>query len=371
MSTSQLVQFSGRRIHDAVTWIAGACDSLPGMTTIDPIEGLSRRGMLTRSAAGLGIALSGSVSGLFGTAASPAVAKPTPSGAGYGPLVDDPAGKLSLPEGFEYKLVAESGVTQLESGEPTPSDPDGTAAFVRHGGSGSVLVMQPREQRQRAVSRPASGGLRLRLDPRATGGTTNLEVDRHGKRVRQYVSLAGTSTNCTGSGTPLGHLADLRGDARRSLEAARLRVRGRPFRPAANRNPETDQGTGRCRARGLRRSRIRIEAGIYLTEDAGNPNGLLYRWTPPRKALPPTAPASSGGLADDAGATRGDDRPLHPARAEHVPGPLAESKRPRARTYRIRSVDVPDRDTTSPVDPQAERRRPDHTQPQVRGHVVG
>ncbi len=141
MSTSQLVQFSGRRIHDAVTWIAGACDSLPGMTMIDPTEGLSRRGMLTRSAAGLGIALSGSVSGLFGTAASPAVAKPKPSGAGYGPLIDDPAGKLSLPEGFEYKLVAESGVTQLESGERTPSDPDGTAAFVRHGGSGSVLVM--------------------------------------------------------------------------------------------------------------------------------------------------------------------------------------------------------------------------------------
>ena len=21
---------------------------------------------------------------------------------------------------------------------------------------------------------------------------------------------------------------------------------------------------------------------VYLTEDAGNPNGLLYRWTPPR-----------------------------------------------------------------------------------------
>jgi secreted PhoX family phosphatase len=107
----------------------------------DAVTGLSRRGMLSRSAAGLGIALSGSVSGLFGTIASPAVARSgRHGGVGYGPLVDDPAGLLSLPEGFEYKIVAQSGVTKLETGEPTPSDPDGTASFVRHGGNGSVLV---------------------------------------------------------------------------------------------------------------------------------------------------------------------------------------------------------------------------------------
>ena len=107
------------------------------MTISDPdaMDGLSRRGMLTRSAAGLGIALSGSVSGLFGTVASPAVAHGGHGPAGYGPLVDDPAGLLSLPEGFRYKIVAQSGVTTLETGEPTPSDPDGTASFVRQGGA--------------------------------------------------------------------------------------------------------------------------------------------------------------------------------------------------------------------------------------------
>ena len=110
------------------------------ITDSDSIDGLSRRGLLTRSAAGLGIALTGSVSGLFGTAASPAVAHHRRRKIGYGPLIDDPNGLLSLPEGFEYKIVAQSGVTKLESGEPTPSDPDGTAAFVRRGGNGSVLV---------------------------------------------------------------------------------------------------------------------------------------------------------------------------------------------------------------------------------------
>ena len=39
-------------------------------------------------------------------------------------------------------------------------------------------------------------------DDQAGGGTTNVVVDRHGNRIREYVSLAGTSTNCAGGRTP-------------------------------------------------------------------------------------------------------------------------------------------------------------------------
>src|SRR5690349_5485186 len=106
----------------------------------DVNAGLSRRAMLTRTATGAGIVLSGSYSGLFGMGAADAAGRGKPGPVGYGPLVPDPAGLLSLPEGFSYKVVAQSGVTRLETGEPTPSDPDGTAAFVRHGGNGTVLV---------------------------------------------------------------------------------------------------------------------------------------------------------------------------------------------------------------------------------------
>src|SRR5688500_4641554 len=88
-----------------------------------PQDGLSRRAVLGRSAAGVGIALSGSFGGLFGAApACPARAAGggKPKGAvGYGPLLDDRAGLLSLPAGFSYRVIAESGVTRLESGEPT------------------------------------------------------------------------------------------------------------------------------------------------------------------------------------------------------------------------------------------------------------
>ena len=87
--------------------------------------GISRRAILTRSATGVGIALTGSYSGLFGAGQSPAEANrgaggsamPGAGDVGYRPLVDDPAGLLSLPAGFSYKVVAQSGV---ETGEPTP-----------------------------------------------------------------------------------------------------------------------------------------------------------------------------------------------------------------------------------------------------------
>src|SRR5919206_380330 len=75
------------------------------------------------------LVLTGSLDGLFGTGTARGAGARALSG--YGPLIDDPAGLLSLPEGFSYKVVAHAGVTTLETGQPTPGDPDGTASFVR------------------------------------------------------------------------------------------------------------------------------------------------------------------------------------------------------------------------------------------------
>src|SRR5215207_9587773 len=154
-------------------------------------DGVSRRAILTRSMTGVGIALTGSYSGLFGmgaAAADPATAPGKPGPAGYGPLIDDPAGILSLPEGFTYTVVAKSGVTRLASGEPSPSDPDGAACFVRHGGNGSVLVLNHEISGSEPYPVPRIPG--FVYDPAAKGGTTNVEVDNDGNLVRQYVSLA-------------------------------------------------------------------------------------------------------------------------------------------------------------------------------------
>jgi uncharacterized protein len=68
----------------------------------------SRRAFLGRgAAAGLGIAFAGSIDAIAGTAAHAA----TRSAVGYGPLVPDPAGILSLPEGFSYRILATAGQT--------------------------------------------------------------------------------------------------------------------------------------------------------------------------------------------------------------------------------------------------------------------
>src|SRR4029450_6147676 len=104
------------------------------------------------------------------------------------------------PELYTSQTVADAGVPTLESGEPTPSDPDGTASFVRRGGAGSVLIVNHEVGGSEPHRVPHIDG--FVYDPAAGGGGTNIVVDRHGNRIREYVSLAGTHNNCAGGRTP-------------------------------------------------------------------------------------------------------------------------------------------------------------------------
>lgn len=144
----------------------------PSLTDDDAVpSGLSRRDVLARSAAGgLGLALSGSLGLLFSGPAD--AARHT---VGYGPLVPDPAGILSLPKGFSYEIVAESGATTLETGEATPSDPDGTAAFPALRGRGSVLVNNHEISGSEPDPVPHVPG--YTYDPGVKGGTTTIELE--------------------------------------------------------------------------------------------------------------------------------------------------------------------------------------------------
>jgi len=303
----------------------------------DADDGLSRRSLLGRSATGLGIVLAGNVSGLFG---ADAMAKGGRGhrGVGYGPLVDDPARVLSLPEGFSYTIVAQSGVTKLESGEPTPSDPDGTASFVRRGGNGSVLVNNHEVSGKEPYPVPRTPG--FVYDEKAGGGTTTIEVDRRGNRVREYVSLAGTQNNCAGGRTPWetwltceesevilgkrhGYVFEVDPyDQRANLDPKPIKALGR----YSHESVVVDPNTGR----------------IYQTEDAAKPNGLLYRFTPPRSALP-LRHGSLRALADDAGKL--DAMKAFTGRGTFVPD-LSVATRP-GTTYRVEWVKVPERDAAT------------------------
>lgn len=314
--------------------------------------GLSRRAVLAQSATGVGIALAGSYVGLFGAEEASAKGpgsgkgqsgkpqKPGPHDVGYGPLIDDPKGLLALPAGFSYTIVAQSGVTKLDSGEPTPSDPDGTACFVRHRGNGSVLIANHEIDGEEPYPVPHVAG--LVYDPAAPGGTTTIEVDGDGNRVREYVSLAGTSTNCAGGRSPwdtwLTCEETEEQDGQTKPHGYVFEVD--PYDMDANRDPKPIKALGRFSHEALV---IDPDTGvIYETEDASRPNGLLYRWTPPQDALP-LGRGVLRGLADDAGGLQALNAST--LSGAHVPD-LSVATEP-GTTFKAEWVTVPDRDAGS------------------------
>jgi secreted PhoX family phosphatase len=228
-------------------------------------------------------------------------------------------------------------VTRLDSGEPTPSDPDGAASFPRRGGDGSVLILNHEVGGNEPFPVPRIPG--LTYDPAVGGGTTTIEVDRNGNRVREYVSLAGTLNNCAGGRSPW--------DTWLTCEESEG-VPGQtqphgyvfevdPYDMRANRDPKPIKALGRYAHESLVIDPRR--GTIYLTEDATNPNGLLYRWTPPRRALP-LRKGSLRALPDDAGTL--EALKAFTAAGAFVPD-LSVATEP-GTTYRVEWVNVPDRD---------------------------
>jgi secreted PhoX family phosphatase len=301
--------------------------------------------MARGAAVGLGVAFVGSLDAVFGR--STATALPSLPHTATGlldlPLVPDPNGILALPPGFSYKIVAESGRTALESGQKTPADPDGSASFRRPGG-GSVLITN--HEISGGEENPVPPLPDLTYDDMAGGGTTNIEVDRVGNRLNEYVSLAGTVNNCAGGVTPwntwltceeteavvgaTGYFGPLKQRHGYVFEVD-------PVDRAANKNPKPIKALGRFAHEAVAVDPVR--QNFYLTEDASNPNGLLYRWTPPAGFR-----GGKGALrqvADDAGVLEAM-RAL--SNGQHVPD-LSVATEIGTR-YSVEWMTVPDRDAT-------------------------
>ncbi|MEU6684849.1 alkaline phosphatase PhoX [Streptomyces sp. NPDC046832] len=317
---------------------------------------LTRRDFARNSAiTGAGVALAGSV-GALATAPNALASDDTVSaadgaadarhGVGYGPLVADPEGILALPAGFTYEVVTYSGRTKLESGEFTPSNHDGTAAF--DGPRGTTLLVNnhelkgPRAKWEHPV--PLTEG--LVYDPAAAGGCTVVEVRPDG-RVAEWVGIAGTSTNCAGGRTPWGTWLTCEENSDKAGVNGMTKDHGYVFEVdpcdrRANRSPKPLKFFGRYDHEAVVIDPKRGHA--YLTEDAAGPNGLFFRWTPPKDFT--YGPGRFHKLADDAGV-------LQAPKCFDSGGKFVDdlSRATKIGTvYGVDWVDVPDRDArTTPV----------------------
>jgi len=103
---------------------------------------------------------------------------------------------MTLPEGFEYKVVSYQGQT-MRDGSPVPGAADGMAAFGI--GRGRIALVRNHELGTSGQAVVAPDSI---YDPQVRGGTTNLVVDYEGNLIEQYGSLAGTERNCAGGPTP-------------------------------------------------------------------------------------------------------------------------------------------------------------------------
>jgi secreted PhoX family phosphatase len=213
---------------------------------------------------------------------------------GYGPLIPDPAGILSLPAGFRYHAFSRTG-ERMSDGFAVPSLHDGMACFTTSDPERVILVRNHEAGEGNPNQGPFAGNAALfeGLDRAliydrgngarpSLGGTTNLVYNLVERRLeRDYLSLVGTIRNCAGGSTPWNTwITCEETNLRRGSNATLEKDHGYNFEVPAEANglvrPEPLVAMGR-----MNHEAVAVDARtwiVYQTEDRGD--SLFYRFLP-------------------------------------------------------------------------------------------
>ena len=207
-------------------------------------------------------------------------------------IIPDPNNYLSLPPGFSYKIISQSGEI-MDDGFYVPGRPDGMGTFPGNSGD-TVVIVGNHENSPNPLSNSPFGTNNELLNnihnsqlydaggmtQPGLGGTTTLVYNENTRVVKQqYLSLAGTYRNCAGGVTPWGSWLSCEEDVTK-MGGKTEKDHGYVFEvPASNKGlviPEPIIAMGR-----FNHEAVAVDPNtsiVYMTED--RPDGLFYRFIP-------------------------------------------------------------------------------------------
>jgi secreted PhoX family phosphatase len=187
--------------------------------------------------------------------------------------------ELALPPGFTYHTFGAFG-SAMSDGFITPPIHDGMACFDMGNGRWRIVRNHELGEGNDIPAGTVIGDPRTAYDRKAPGGTVTLEIDAAtGKLLKDWVSLNGTDTNCSGIPTPWGTWMTCE-ETVTGVKAGYKKPHGYVFEVDPKDNKPVSTRPYKLMGRFLHEAgAIDPETGVvYLTEDEG-PDGF-YRFVP-------------------------------------------------------------------------------------------